>query len=49
MKSSTVPTKKQVLEQFQDVFTGLRKLETLTESESIPMYSQLYTVQEGYR
>ena len=49
MKSSTVLTKKQVLEQFQDVFTGLRKLETLTESESIPMYSQLYTVQEGYR
>ena len=28
MKSSTVLTKKQVLEQFQDVFTGLGKLET---------------------
>lgn len=43
MKSSTVLTKQQVLEQFQDVFTGLGKLETLAESESIPLYRQLYT------
>ena len=48
MKSSTVVTKQQVLEQFKMCSLVLENWKPLTESESIPMYSQLYIPKEGY-
>lgn len=49
MESSTVLTMQQMLEQFQDVFAGHRKLETPYRNRVNPNVQPVVHPQEGYR